>query len=171
MEKHGLYLIQNIRSRKINGSTLFIIDNMYHVNFKIQEQESVPWCNEIQNQRLEVLRNTLNLHSNSTCAQEVWSLNQYICMCSGENKRVAYTYIHTIFSRWHTHHFILLQNFICFSPYNWLSNCASLLDHSNWALVCGLQWDQMGTNKTLAPMGFRVFLSTLEKPKITIIYI
>ena len=61
--------------QKINGSTSFAIDNMYYVNFKIQEQESVPWCGKIQNQRLEVLGNTFNLHSNSTYAQEVWSLN------------------------------------------------------------------------------------------------
>ena len=32
--------------RKINGSTSFTIDNMYYVNFRIQEQESVPWCGE-----------------------------------------------------------------------------------------------------------------------------
>ena len=57
--------------QKINGSTSFVIDNMYYVNFRIQEQESVPWSGEIQNQRLEVLKNTLNLHSNSTCAQKV----------------------------------------------------------------------------------------------------
>ena len=61
--------------RKINGSTSFAIDNMYYVNFRIEEQENVPWCSEIQNQRLKVLGNTFNLHSNSTYAQEVWSLN------------------------------------------------------------------------------------------------
>ena len=43
-----------------------------------------------------MLGNTFNLHSDSTCAQEVWSLNQFICMCSRENKRVDYTHIHTI---------------------------------------------------------------------------
>ena len=32
--------------RKINRSTSFTIDNMYYVNFRIQEQESVPWCGE-----------------------------------------------------------------------------------------------------------------------------
>ena len=56
---------------KINGFTSFAIDNMYYVNFRIQEQKSVPWCGEIQNQILKVLGNTLNLHSNSTCAQEM----------------------------------------------------------------------------------------------------
>ena len=54
------------------------------------------WCGKIQNQRLEVLRNTFNLHSNSNCVQEVRSLNQFICICSKKNKRVAYTHIHTI---------------------------------------------------------------------------
>ena len=34
---------------KINGSTSFAIDNMHYVNFRIQEQESVPWCDEFQN--------------------------------------------------------------------------------------------------------------------------
>ena len=76
---HGFHFIKMLKKymfvlhikhmqRKINGFTLFAIDNMYYVNFIIQEQESVSWCGEIQNQRLEVLRNTLNLHSNSTCA-------------------------------------------------------------------------------------------------------
>ena len=51
-----LYRIQNIRSG----------DNMYYVSFRIQEQESVPWCSEIQNKRLEVLGITFNFHSNST---------------------------------------------------------------------------------------------------------
>ena len=57
--------------QKINESISFAIDNMYYVNFRIQEQKSVPWCGEIQNQILKVLGNTLNLHSNSTCAQEM----------------------------------------------------------------------------------------------------
>ena len=39
----------NVRSGKINGSTSFVIDNMYYVNFRIQEQESVPWCGKFQN--------------------------------------------------------------------------------------------------------------------------
>ena len=29
---------------KINGSSSFAIDNMYYVNFRIQVQESIPWC-------------------------------------------------------------------------------------------------------------------------------
>ena len=51
---------------KINGSTSFAIDNMYYVSFKIWEQESVPWCGEIQNQRSEFIGKTFNLHFNST---------------------------------------------------------------------------------------------------------
>ena len=51
---------------------------MYYVNFRVQEQDSVPWSSEIQKQKLEVLENTLNLHPNSTCAQQVWSLSQFI---------------------------------------------------------------------------------------------
>ena len=49
-----------------NGSTLLENDNMCYVNFRIREQECVPWCGEIQNQRSEVLGKTFNLHSNST---------------------------------------------------------------------------------------------------------
>ena len=33
LENICLYSIQNIRSRKINGSTSFAIDNMYYVSF------------------------------------------------------------------------------------------------------------------------------------------
>ena len=52
--------------RKINGSTSLKNDNMCYVSFKIREQECVPWCGEIQNQKSEVLGKTFNLHSNST---------------------------------------------------------------------------------------------------------
>ena len=134
---------------------------MYYANFRIEEQVSVPWCGKIQNQRLEVLGKTLNLHSNFTCTQEVWSLNRFICICSRENKTVAYTHIQN--------HFIPLQNSVCFFPYNWLSNWASLLGHFNWVLVCGLEWDQKGTNKTLPPMGLRLFCQLLTSPKLPLI--
>ena len=43
-----------------------MIDNMHYVIFRILEHDSVPWCGEIQNKRLEVVGNTFNLHSNST---------------------------------------------------------------------------------------------------------
>ena len=52
--------------RKINVSTSFAIDNMYYVSFRIEEQENVLWCSEIQNKILELLGNTFNRHSNST---------------------------------------------------------------------------------------------------------
>ena len=78
LEKYMFVSHTKHTQRKINGSTSFAIDNMYYVNFIIQEQKSVSWCGEIQNQRLEVIENTLNLHSNSTYAQEVWSLNQFL---------------------------------------------------------------------------------------------
>ena len=50
----------------IHGSISFMIDNMHYVILRIWEQDSVPWCGEIQNKRLDVLGNTFNLHSNST---------------------------------------------------------------------------------------------------------
>ena len=78
MEKYMFASHTRHTQRKINESTSFAIDNMYYVNFIIQEQKSVSWCGEIQNQRLEVIENTLNLHSNSTYAQQVWSLNQFL---------------------------------------------------------------------------------------------
>ena len=78
--------------RKINGSTSFAIDNMYYVNFRIEEQENVPWCSEIQNQRLKVLGNTFNLHSNSTYTQEVWSLNQFRCVQGRIRECLTLTY-------------------------------------------------------------------------------
>ena len=56
----------DVRSEKKNGSTSLENDNMCYVSFRIREQECVPWCGEIQNQRSEVLRKTFNLHSNST---------------------------------------------------------------------------------------------------------
>ena len=83
--KRHVCIIYKTYEQKINGSTSFAIDNMYHVSFRIQKQESIPWCVEIQNQRSEVLENTFNLHSNSICAQEVWFLTQFICVCSKEN--------------------------------------------------------------------------------------
>ena len=39
----------------------------------------------------------------------------------------------------------------------------------NWALVCGLEWDQKRTNKTLAPMGLRLFYQLLTSPKLPLI--
>ena len=33
----------------------------------------------------------------------------------------------------------------------------ALLGLSNWVLICGLEWDQNGTNKILAPTGLGLF--------------
>ena len=56
----------DVRSGKKNGSTSLENDNMCYVSFRIREQECVPWCGEIQNQRSKVLGKTFNLHFNST---------------------------------------------------------------------------------------------------------
>ena len=39
--------------QKINGSTSFTIDNTCYVSFRIQEQESVTWCVEIQKPKMK----------------------------------------------------------------------------------------------------------------------
>ena len=80
-----------------------------------------------------------------------------MCMFNREWKSVQHS---------HTYHFMFLLNFVCFSPYNWLSNWDSLLGLFNWALVCGLEYDQKGTNKTLAPMGLDLFYQLFISPKL-----
>ena len=108
---------------------------MHYVNFRIQEQDNVPWCDEIQNKRLEVLGTLLIFTPISLYTQEVWSLNQFL----RENNRVA--------SLTHTHHFTMMsllflnKNFCMFLPL-YLTNY--LIGLAYWALVCGLEWDQKG---------------------------
>ena len=95
LEKYMFVLHTRHTQRKINGSTSFAIDNMYYANFRIQEQVSVPWCGEIQNQRLEVLENTLNLHSNSTlCSRSVVSQSLFKKRI-GEWLTLTYTPFHS----------------------------------------------------------------------------
>ena len=95
-------------------------------------------------------------------AQEVWSLNQlYVYVLERMNEWMSNIHIHTIWCCY--------KNSVCFSPHNWLSNWASLLSLSNWTLVCGLEWDQKRTNKTLAPMGLRLFCQLLTSPKLPLI--
>ena len=113
------------------------------VNFKTEDQK--------------FLRILLIFNSNSTRTQEVWSLNQFF---KREWKSVQPS---------HKYHFMFLQNFVCFSLYNWLCNWASLLGISNWALVCGLEWDQKETNKTLTPMSLGLFCQLLTSPKLPLI--
>ena len=63
--------------RKINGSTSFAIDNRHYESFRIKEQESVPWCGEIQN-RMKKYSGTLSIYTPIPLdAQDVWSLNQF----------------------------------------------------------------------------------------------
>ena len=45
------------------------------------------------------------------------------------------------------------------------------MGHSNWGLVASLEWDQKGTNKTLAPIGLGLFCQLLASPKLPLIYI
>ena len=84
----------------------------------------------------------------------------------GENKSVAYTYIHTISFLMKNSYYILYVSLIVL---NWISNLTSLLGHSNWALVYGLEWDHKGTNKTLAPMGLGLFCQLLTSLKFSLI--
>ena len=76
----SLYCIQNICSRNL---TDLLHSQLIACTMQISEFKN-KWMY------------TFNLHSNSTCAQEVWSLNQFICMCWRENNRVSNTHIHTI---------------------------------------------------------------------------
>ena len=137
-------------AEKLNGSTSLENDNMNYVSFRIREQECIPWCGEIQNQRSEVLGKTFNLHSNFTwCPRYVVSQS----VSKERIKSIQHSY---------TNHFILCMilmkdlmkvsyknlmkfcMFLSFYIYNWLSNWASLLGLPNWALLCGLEWDQKG---------------------------
>ena len=69
----------------------------------------------------------------------------------------------------HTHHFILYKIlYVSFLVTDYQIGLA-FLSHSNWALICGLEWDQKGTNKTLAPMGFGLFSQLLTNPKLPLI--
>ena len=44
LEKYMFVSRTKNMQRKNSGSTSFTIDNMCYINFRIQEQESVPWC-------------------------------------------------------------------------------------------------------------------------------
>ena len=88
------------------------------------------------------------------------SINLYECVHEGIRQCPTLTY-----KAFHS----LIQNSVCFSPYNWLSNYASLLGFSNWPLICGWEWDQKGTNKTLASMGLGLFCKLLTSPKLPLI--
>ena len=57
----------------------------------------------------------------------VWSLNQFICMCSRENKRVVYTHIHTI-------------SFYCKILYVFFLITDYLIGLAFWAITIGIQY-------------------------------
>ena len=122
-------------------SISFMIDNMHYVIFRIWEQDSVPWCGEIQNKRLEVLGNTFNLQSNSTLRSRSVVFQSVSKGEQSSGFTRTYTPLHNNDS--------LKINFCMFLPFitNWLSNWVSLLGLSNWALVCGLEWNQKGPIK------------------------
>ena len=134
-------------------------DNMYSWILE-QRIESVPWCCEIQNQNLRISLIFIPiLHG----TQEVWSLNQFTCMCQRDSKRIAYTHKHTI-------SMIYIYKIQCFYLliHNWLPNWASILGQPNWALVCGLRWDQREQIR-LALIGLRLICQLLIGPKLPLI--
>ena len=74
---------------------------------------------------IEALGNTFNLHSNSTNAQEVWTLN----WLQRKNLRVTYTHLHHFTMMFLSHKILYVFPFVS----NQLSNWANLLGISNWA--------------------------------------
>ena len=131
-----------------NGSTSLENDNMCYVSFRIREQECVSWCGEIQNRKSEVLGNTFNLHFNSTpcprCVVYQSISKERIKSVQHSHKNISFL-MRTLMKRLNEKsHEKALWKSVCFSPYiyNWLSNWANLLGLPNWALVCGLEWDQ-----------------------------
>ena len=127
----------HVRSRKNNGSTSFAIDNMCYVNFRIWEQKSVPWCDEFQNKVCKHLGILLIFTPIPLMPKMCGLLISNVNLFKRELESVQHS--HTPF-----HASCSFQNSVCFSPYNWSSNWASLLGLSNWALACGLEWDQKG---------------------------
>ena len=107
--------------------------------------------------KIEALGNTFNLHSNSTKAQEVWTLN----WLQRENLRVTYTHIHHFTMMLHLHKIIYIFPFVSNQLSNWLAFGPFQLGLSVW-LVVGAK----GTNKTLAPMGLGLFCQLLTSPKL-----
>ena len=110
----------------------------------------------ISKQRLEELGNTFNLHSNSTNTQGVWSFNQLYEFVQGRI-RECLTLTYKPF------HVLTKILYICLLTIDYLIGLA-LLGLSNWALICGLEWDQKGTNKTLALTGLGLFCQLLTSP-------
>ena len=127
-------------------------------NLRIRECTLVWWNSKPKiRSSWEHFQSSLQFH---LCLRSVVSQSVYVCVFKRELESVLHI---------HTNHFILIQNSVCFSPYNWLSNWVDHLDYSNWVLVCGLEWDQNGTNKTLAPMDIGLFYQLLTSSKLALI--
>ena len=59
-----------------NGSTSFDRVNMHKVNYRIRDQERVPWCGGIQNFEDQTFLGRLSIFTPiPRDAQDVWSLN------------------------------------------------------------------------------------------------
>ena len=76
-------------------------------------------------------------------------------------ERVSYTYIQTISFNYKILYVSLLITDYLIGLVFWAIPI--------WALVCGLEWDQKGTNKTLAPMGLGLFNQLLTSSKLPLI--
>ena len=61
------------------------------------------------------------------------------------------------------------KNYVCFSPYNWLSNWANFFGPFQLGFSVCLEWDQKETNKNVAPMGIELFCQLLTSPKFPLI--
>ena len=109
-------------AKKLNRSTSLENDNTCYVSFKIWEQECVPWCGEIQNQRLEVLGKTFNLHSNSTwcprCVVSQSVFKERIKSVQHSHKNILF-HMRTLMKRLNEKSLMKNPyiNFVCFFPY------------------------------------------------------
>ena len=89
--------------QKINGFTLFAIDNMHYVNFRIQEQESVPWCGEFQNEDYNHLGTLLIFTPIPLMPKKCGLSISYMNLFKGELESVQHS---------HTNHFVSLSKIL-----------------------------------------------------------
>ena len=86
---------------------------------------------------------TFNLHRNSIYAKDAWSLHQFWTLflflraCVFSKSFFFFFYLNIQITTWAV---ILFNN--SYWIINWLSNWTNLLGQLNWALLCGLEWDQ-----------------------------
>ena len=140
--------------RKINESTSFAIDNMYKIMYL--------GVMKFKTKDLKYLGTLLIFIPNPLDAQEVWSFNQFICVCSRENKRVSNTHIQTI-------SFYYINLYVSLLITNYLIGLAS------WANSIKLQymaWSGTKREQIRHKLQWALgFLSTFDKSKVTINYI